>query len=291
MNPTRDPSRRTERGVAVVAAIVMTLGLAAASAAASPSPVSPASSASSPPGPAVEVDAPGAFDAAVQPHLSVPADAQARYLAALDAALAAAGLPDLPPQHLLLVDRSPQVQAAFALLRTPQGGWQWLGAAPISTGQVGRFDHFRTPLGVFEHSLANPDFRAEGTYNENHIRGYGLRGMRVFDFGWVPAERGWGAGGESPMRLQMHATDPDVLAPRLGRPDSKGCVRIPASLNTWLDKFGILDADYLQAAAAGQPLWMLRADRTPAPWPGRYLVIIDSGTPVRPDWARPPPPC
>ena len=43
-----------------------------------------------------------------------------------------------------------------------------------------------------KHSLANMDFRAEGTFNDNGIRGYGRKGMRVFDFGWVVSERGWG---------------------------------------------------------------------------------------------------
>jgi hypothetical protein len=41
--------------------------------------------------------------------------------------------------------------------------------------------------------------RTEGTYNENPIRGYGVRGMRAFDFGWVPAKRGWGGGSASPL--------------------------------------------------------------------------------------------
>ena len=35
--------------------------------------------------------------------------------------------------------------------------------------------------------------------------------MRVFDFGWQMAEKGWGKGGEGVIRLQMHATDPDLL--------------------------------------------------------------------------------
>ena len=30
--------------------------------------------------------------------------------------------------------------------------------------------------------------------------------MRVFDFGWQMAEKGWGKGGEGVIRLQMHAT-------------------------------------------------------------------------------------
>lgn len=225
------------------------------------------------------------FAQEVDRRLDVPAQAQQRYLALLDAALADAGLADLPAQTLVLVDRSVQVQAAFVVLRTPEKGWFWLGASPVSTGRVGSFDHFRTPMGVFAHSLDNPDFRSEGTFNQNHIRGYGERGMRVFDFGWTQAERGWGAGGQSTMRLQMHATDPDTLEPRLGRPESKGCIRIAATLNVFLDRYGVLDADYEQALARGRSLWVLRADRNPVPWPGRYLVIVDSQATERPAWS------
>ncbi len=228
------------------------------------------------------------FALEVDRRLDVPAQAQQRYLALLDAALANAGLADLPMQTLVLVDRSVQVQAAFVVLRTPERGWFWLGASPVSTGRVGSFDHFRTPVGVFSHSLDNPDFRSEGTYNQNHIRGYGERGMRVFDFGWTQAERGWGAGGQSTMRLQMHATDPDTLEPRLGRPESKGCIRIAATLNVFLDRYGVLDADYEQALARGRSLWVMRADRTPVPWPGRYLVIVDSQATERPAWSPMP---
>ncbi|MDZ4146496.1 MAG: L,D-transpeptidase [Burkholderiales bacterium] len=228
------------------------------------------------------------FALEVDRRLDVPAQAQQRYLALLDAALANAGLADLPMQTLVLVDRSVQVQAAFVVLRTPEKGWFWLGASPVSTGRVGSFDHFRTPVGVFAHSLDNPDFRSEGTYNQNHIRGYGERGMRVFDFGWTQAERGWGAGGQSTMRLQMHATDPDTLEPRLARPESKGCIRIAATLNVFLDRYGVLDADYEQALARGRSLWVMRADRTPVPWPGRYLVIVDSQATERPAWSPMP---
>ncbi len=225
------------------------------------------------------------FAQEVTPRLEVPADARQRYLDGLDAALASAGLGDLPTQTLLLVDRSVHVQAVFVLLRTVEKTWFWLGASPVSTGRVGSFDHFKTPVGVFAHSLDNPDFRSEGTYNQNHIRGYGVRGMRVFDFGWTQAERGWGAGGQSTMRLQMHATDPDTLEPRLGQAESKGCIRIAAMLNVFLDRHGLLDADYEQARARGKPLWVLRADRTPVPWPGRYLVIVDSQATERPAWS------
>ena len=228
------------------------------------------------------------FALEVDRRLDVPTEAQQRYLALLDAALTDAGLADLPAQTLVLVDRSVLVQAVFVLLRTPEKGWFWLGASPVSTGRVGSFDHFRTPVGVLAHSLDNPDFRSEGTFNQNHIRGYGVRGMRVFDFGWTQAERGWGAGGQSTMRLQMHATDPDTLEPRLGQPESKGCIRIPATLNVFLDRYGVLDADYGQALAQGKSLWVLRADRAPVPWPGRYLVIVDSQATEQPAWSPMP---
>lgn len=221
----------------------------------------------------------------VDHRLEVAVDDQQRVLMLLEAALVDAGLQQPPAQAFVVVDRSPQVQAAFIVLRTQAGGWHWIGATAVSTGKVGSFEHFLTPLGVFAHSLDNPDYRAEGTFNQNRIRGYGLRGRRVFDFGWQDAQRGWGAGGISSMRLQMHATDPTVLEPRLGRVASEGCIRIPATLNVFLDHHGILDADYAQALANGAALWVIKPGQQTIPWPGRYLVIVDSQTVERPSWS------
>ena len=42
--------------------------------------------------------------------------------------------------------------------------------------------------------------------------------------------------------------DPDRLEPRLGRPASQGSVRTSAAVNQFLDQYGVLDADYEQAA-------------------------------------------
>ena len=228
------------------------------------------------------------FDTAVTRRLAIPADEVAAYAQRLDAALAGAGVVLARPQYVLLVDRSPQVQAIFVYWRDAQGGWHLIGAAPVSTGSRGGFEHFITPLGVFAHSTAHPDFRAEGTVNEFGVRGYGIKGMRVFDFGWVPAERTWGSGGVSPMRLQMHATDPALLEPRLGQPASKGCIRIPADLNRLIDRYGLLDADYEAELAQGKSFWVLLRDRTPTPWSGRYLVVVDSQRATRPAWATRP---
>lgn len=228
------------------------------------------------------------FAREVDRRLDVPIADQQRVLLLLETALGEAGLQHPPAQAFVVVDRSPLVQAAFIVLRTQAGDWHWIGATAVSTGKVGSFEHFLTPLGVFAHSLDNPDYRAEGTFNKNRIRGYGVRGRRIFDFGWQDATRGWGAGGISTMRLQMHATDPTVLEPRLGRVASEGCIRIPATLNVFLDHHGILDADYLQALSNGAALWVIKPGQQTIPWPGRYMVIVDSEAGERPAWSPPP---
>lgn len=192
------------------------------------------------------------------------------------------------PQYVVLVDRSPQVQALLLFWFTPEAAPMLVGASPVSTGRVGEYDHFETPIGVFVHSTANPDFRAEGTQNEFGVRGLGEKGMRVFDFGWQLARRGWNNGGTGPMRLLLHATDPDLLESRLGSVQSKGCVRIPASLNLLLDRFGLLDADYEKTRREGKHFWVLPPDRIAVSGAGRYLIVIDSQRSKRPDWVRAP---
>jgi hypothetical protein len=47
----------------------------------------------------------------------------------------------------------------------------------------------------------------------------------------------------------------------------------------------VLDADYEAALEHGARLWMLRKDRTPTPWSGRYLVVVESERARRPSWA------
>jgi hypothetical protein len=192
---------------------------------------------------------------------------------------------ELDPQYIVLVDRNPFIQAVAIYWVASDRTFHFIGASPASTGKPGRFDHFITPLGVFEHTIENRDFRAEGTRNENGIRGYGRRGMRVYDFGWQQAKRGWGGGGEGTMRLQMHATDPQFLEVRLGTIQSKGCIRIPATLNTFIDRHGILDADYRQATTGGDSSPALSRSRERTPWPGRYLVIVDTRHTSRPAWS------
>lgn len=238
-------------------------------------------------GPATPSELADVFRAQVDHRLQPPPDEARRYGELALGALAQADIAPAP-QYVALVDRSPNVQAIFVYWLGDGAPPFLVGAATASTGRGGEFDHFETPLGVFELSTDNPDFRAEGTRNKFGIRGYGTKGMRVFDLGWQQARRLWGRGGISTMRLQMHATDPDLLEPRLGSVQSKGCIRIPASLNRLLDHFGVLDADYLAAAAQGSPMWVLPADQTPVEGAGRYLIVVDSGRADRPAWSPAP---
>ena len=203
------------------------------------------------------------------------------------------------PQLVVVVDRAPSVQTAALMLAQAGAPWVMIGAVHVSTGQAGRKDYYTTPVGVFAHTDAILDFRAQGTFNEHHVRGLGLAGMRVWDFGWQWALKGWhtdGAGGD--IRLQMHATDPTLLERRLGRPASEGCVRVSSAMNRFLDGHGVLDAD-IERAAITDPRYraLLRPDRTASPLAGRLLIVIDDRDAVdepptqagRPaDWPAPP---
>ncbi len=232
------------------------------------------------------------FEQEVDRKLAPPPEAQARYAQLAEGALATAGVQVTTSQYMLVLDRNPNVQAVFLYwldANDATARFHFIGASPASTGKPGRYEHFITPQGVFPHKLENGDYRAQGTRNKLGIRGLGRKGMRVYEFGWVQAQRGWGRDGYSEMRLLLHATDPDRLESSLGRATSKGCVRIPATLNMLIDHYGLLDADYDQALADGKTFWVLRPDRVPTRWPGRYLVIVDSESTERPTWSPEPP--
>jgi lipoprotein-anchoring transpeptidase ErfK/SrfK len=200
------------------------------------------------------------------------------------AAIAAGGPTIDRPQLLVVVDRNPDVQQMRIVLARPNGAWESLGGSKASTGQTGRRDYYLTPIGVFLHTDAILDWRAEGTFNANHIRGLGLKGMRVWDFGWQLATKGWGTGeDQGEIRLLLHATDPAYLEQRLGHPASKGCVRIAAAMNRFLDRYGILDSDYEQVAKADPRFEaLLLPTRAPTPLAGNALVVVDSSEPSRP---------
>ena len=187
-------------------------------------------------------------------------------------------------QLAVVADRNPRVQQMRILLLLPDAPWRDLGGSRVSTGQAHRVGYFITPRGVFKHTDAILDWRAEGTFNENHIRGLGLKGMRVWDFGWQPASRGWGSPPErNDIVLLLHATDPEYLEPRLGHPASKGCVRIPAAMNRFLDRHGVLDREYESAAKLDIRFRaLLLPNRTPTPLAGDMLIVVDSSEPPKP---------
>lgn len=230
-----------------------------------------------------------AFAQQVDRRLDIPDTEHRFYAESLERQLTSSGTLANKSQLILLVDANPLVQAAMVYGRSSEGVAIMIGACAVSTGKPGRFAHFYTPEGVFEHSLAAADFRAEGSRNEFGIRGYGRKGMRVYDFGWRLGRRGWGRGGLSPMRLQMHSTDPALLEPKLGSAQSSGCVRIHSTFNTFLDHYGVLDADYDHELLEGSRLWVLQPDRQPTPWAGRYMVVVESDARQRPEWSPLPP--
>lgn len=210
------------------------------------------------------------------------------WIGAAQQALRSAGFTIDRPQVLVVADRNPKVQELRLVAAFPAPiPWQVIGGSKVSTGQMNRKLYYITPTGVFVHGANILGYRAEGTFNENHIRGLGAKGMRVWDFGWHLAEKGWREDRETgEIRLLIHATDPDYLEQRLGRPASQGCVRVSARMNRFLDRHGLLDADYEQAAASDiRYATLLLPDRTPSPLAGTALVVIDSAQPLAVDGA------
>ena len=215
----------------------------------------------------------------VPQHVRSSPKSDAGWIARAQAAVADAPLLLDRPQLMVVVDRNPRVQEMRIVLARPAGlPWDVIGGSEVSTGQPGRFDYYITPTGVFLHTDGILDYRALGTFNENHVRGLGLKGMRVWDFGWQTAKKGWLVGNEEgEIRLLLHATDPANLERRIGRQASKGCIRVPASMNRFLDVHGVLDADYERAAPEDAGIKaVLLPDRVPTKLAGNALVVVDS---------------
>lgn len=190
------------------------------------------------------------------------------------------GIPLKRAQILVVVNRNPKVQALCFILAFPKGMGEWmaLGGGHVSTGKKGRKLYYITPVGVFMNTTERLGYRALGTKNKFGIRGNGTKGMRVWDFGWQWAEKGWLPGRvKGQIRLEMHATDPVFLEPRLGYSASEGCVRIAADMNRFIDYYGIIDVLYEQAAKQNKRYEaILLKNRQATPIAGDLLVVIDS---------------
>ena len=127
--------------------------------------------------------------------------------------------------------------------------------------------------GKFENTVKNFGYRALGTKNDKGWKGLGEKGSRIWDFGWQKTE--YKNGGKQ-IRLLIHATDPIYGEKRLGKRDSKGCIRISAKLNKFLDHYGVLDDDYEKNRNMKRASWLLRNDRKPIAFAGKYLIVGDS---------------
>ena len=272
----RVATRRTVIGLLLTAALCLASALPASAA-----PAAPVAGETAAPSPTIDEQAAQLGQALRQevPNLIVDTPDSARaWIEYAQAAIAPGGHKIDRPQLLVVVDRNPRVQQMRIVLARPDAPWQSLGGSKVSTGSPHGFEHFLTPTGVFPHTDRILDWRAEGTFNENHVRGLGIQGMRVWDFGWQRGVKGWGPpGGVGKMRLLLHATDPATLERRIGRAASDGCVRIPTAMNRFLDIHGVLDSDYERAAQRNARFAaLLLPDRTPTVLAGSALVIIDS---------------
>ena len=212
-------------------------------------------------------------------HVVIPSEARRANIVSLARTeIAASGHTIERPQLVVVVDRAPAVQMLQLVVAFPDAPWEVIGGTRVSTGQAGRRLYYLTPTGVFENTDAILGYRAQGTYNEHHIRGNGLKGMRVWDFGWHEAVKGWLSTHETgQIRLEVHATDPTFLEARIGRPASEGCVRIPSAMNRFLDIHGVLDVDDERAATEDIRFRaLLLPNRHPTGLAGNMLVVIDS---------------
>ena len=227
-----------------------------------------------------------AFRREVPAALSVSSAYKTAWVALARQQLEQAGYVLDRPQVIVVVDRNPKVQRLCLILAMPgSADWQVIGSTKVSTGTTGRQYYYITPTGVFPNSADRLGYRALGTKNENGIMGNGTTGMRVWDFGWQWAEKGWLPSRDKvQIRLEMHATDPVYLEQRLGHTASEGCIRIPSSLNVFIDRHGLLDAEYERRATVDRRFAaLLRKDRVVSSIAGLVVVVVDTA-----DYALPP---
>lgn len=178
-------------------------------------------------------------------------------------------------QFFIYVDRNPEKQIIFiCFFNELTKSISIIGFDKTSTGNPKRKGFFITPIGIFENSPRHLSYRAEGTKNKKGWRGLGVRGSRVWDFGWQETDH---KNSKTKIRLLMHATDPDFGEPRLGKVDSKGCIRISNKLNKFIDHHGLLDKEYeINKDQRTAIKWILKKDRAPVNFIGKYVVVGDS---------------
>lgn len=177
-------------------------------------------------------------------------------------------------QYFLYVDRNPSKQIAFVgFFNSLDASAIIIGLDKISSGNEKRKGFFITPAGVFKNSPDFIGYRALGTKNAEGWRGLGTKGSRVWDFGW---QKTFKNGEEKMIRFLLHATDPVFGEKRLGKTNSKGCIRISGKLNQFLDHYGLLDREYEAQKNDKRFSWMLKTNRQPVLFAGQYLLVGNS---------------
>jgi TAT (twin-arginine translocation) pathway signal sequence len=212
------------------------------------------------------------FQRQVNPQLRVPAREAHWYGGIAEAELGGHWRQVRAPQYFLMVDSSPQIQAAFLFWRLLSGSHELLGACPVSTGGSGAADQLQTPQGVFEQvPFTEPVTACQPQGSAACGRGV----QRVYDFGWQRTRLASGTPAAVPMRLLLRPARRED-EPHLGRARSDGCILLPASLVGFLDEYAVLDA-----AAE-------RLRRHSLPYRGRLLLVVDSERAHRPAWSPAP---
>mgnify|MGYP001572882859 CR=1 FL=1 len=177
-------------------------------------------------------------------------------------------------QFFIYIDRNPEEQVILVcFFDSARKNITVIGVDKISTGNQNRRGYFITPVGVFEHATKNGGYRALGTKNEKGWRGLGAKDSRIWDFGWQKTHKN---NQEIEIRLLLHATDPIFGESRLGKVDSKGCIRVSGKLNKFLDHFGLLDREYEINKDKKSIAWLLKSDREPSIFAGKYMLVGDS---------------
>lgn len=181
---------------------------------------------------------------------------------------------DIPTssQYFLLVDRNPKAQiATLSFFDAEDKSINIIVAEKVSTGNPKKIGYYETPVGVFKNLPDNMSYRALGTKNKKGWRAFGVKGSRVWDLGWQKSRNFKNP--DINIRMLIHATDPDHGEKRLGIQDSKGCIRISAKLNKFLDYYGILDAEFEKTI---KRKYVLLKDRETAQFAGSIIVVVDS---------------
>lgn len=177
-------------------------------------------------------------------------------------------------QYFLYVDRNPDEQVAFVgFFNATDGSVVILGLDKISSGNENRNGYFPTPVGIFRNSPNIIGYRALGTVNLKGWRGLGAKNSRVWDFGWQKTIKN---NNEIMIRFLLHATDPIAGEKRLGKTDSKGCIRISGKLNRFIDHYGLLDREYEAQKDNKKISWVLKTNREPVLFAGQFLLVGDS---------------